>query len=271
VLVLLAVWMFLTLVFWRRAQFGLRTLVVFVTLCAVACCWLAVRLREARRQAEAVAEMEKKQYGGVAFDWELDENYARRFPAAPAEPESLRTIVGATFFDRVVTVWWFPGDTGMDLLPELPEIRVFLQYGEIPITDAGLKHLAELHRLDTLDLRHADVTDVGLSRLRKLTRLKWLTLNSRRLTGSGLAGLARLEELYLGAPQLMEAGLANLEGLTRLKRLVLDADKLTDAALPHLERLTNLQYLVLCTTNVTEDALKKLRRDLPNCEIEVSP
>ncbi len=65
-------WMLAGLVFRRRVQFGLRTLLVFVTLCAVVCSWLAVRLREARRQAAAVATMREKFDAVAWYDWELD-------------------------------------------------------------------------------------------------------------------------------------------------------------------------------------------------------
>ncbi len=58
VLVVLLVWMLAALLFQRSAEFGLLTLLVFVTLCAVVCSWLAVRIREARRQAEVVAAIE---------------------------------------------------------------------------------------------------------------------------------------------------------------------------------------------------------------------
>ena len=67
VLILILAWMLVALVFRRRVQFGLRTLLVFVTLCAVVCSWLAVRIKQARRQAEAVAATRQKLDAGVRY------------------------------------------------------------------------------------------------------------------------------------------------------------------------------------------------------------
>jgi hypothetical protein len=43
----------------RWFQFSLRTLLVFVTLCAIPCSWLAVKMQQAKRQREAVVAIEK--------------------------------------------------------------------------------------------------------------------------------------------------------------------------------------------------------------------
>src|SRR6516225_5453283 len=42
VLILILAWMLVALLFRRRAQFDLRTLLVFVALCAAVCSWLTV-------------------------------------------------------------------------------------------------------------------------------------------------------------------------------------------------------------------------------------
>ena len=44
------------------------------------------------------------------------------------------------------------------------------------MTDAGLKHLARLKKLQWLDLRSARVTGEGLKHLAGLKRLRWLYL-----------------------------------------------------------------------------------------------
>ena len=54
----------------RWLQFSLRTLLVFVTLSAVACSWFVVKMQQVRRQREAVkAIMEAG--GWVWYDYEF--------------------------------------------------------------------------------------------------------------------------------------------------------------------------------------------------------
>lgn len=56
----------------RRYQFSLRTLLIIVTLFAVACSWFAVKMRQAKKQKEAVEAILK--WGNNAriyYDWQL--------------------------------------------------------------------------------------------------------------------------------------------------------------------------------------------------------
>jgi hypothetical protein len=78
VLILLAAWMLLALLFRRRAQFGLRTLIVFVTLCALVCSWLGVRMKQARRQAEIAAMIKQKLHGEANYFWQFDTSFPPR-------------------------------------------------------------------------------------------------------------------------------------------------------------------------------------------------
>ncbi len=54
------------------------------------------------------------------------------------------------------------------------------------MTDAGLKELAGLKSLQTLDLRNTQVTDAGLKELAGLKSLQKLDLDSTQVTDAGL-------------------------------------------------------------------------------------
>ncbi len=43
----------------RRFQFSLRTLLIFVTLCAIPCSWLAVKIKRFKQRQKAAAAIEK--------------------------------------------------------------------------------------------------------------------------------------------------------------------------------------------------------------------
>jgi hypothetical protein len=153
VLILTLAWMLVSLIFRRRVQFGLRTLLVFVTLCAVVCSWLAVRLREARRQAEVIAALNKKFYY-IELDSEFDNGGNRLAdPIAPGT-QPLRDLLGSDFFTDV-------------------EGLTFLN---TELTDEDLADVASLTRLKRLSLVFVTVTDAGLSHLEGLTNLRSLFL-----------------------------------------------------------------------------------------------
>ena len=103
----------------RWFQFSLRTLLVFVTLSAIPCSWLAVKLREVKREEAAAAAIEKV---GGRVDW--DEN--------AAGPAWLRGVLGEHFFAHVIRVA-SPGDQ---------------------VTGSTLEPLDAMNHLQVLDLYH---------------------------------------------------------------------------------------------------------------------
>src|SRR5437879_1931976 len=88
----------------RWLRFSLRTLLVFVTLAAVGCSWLAVKLRQSEREAAAAAAIVKS---GGAVEWNDDEH--------PYGPAWLRRLLGEHCLAHVKVVGWY-----VDLL-NLPE------------------------------------------------------------------------------------------------------------------------------------------------------
>jgi hypothetical protein len=161
VFILLPVLMLVALAFRRRAQIGLGALLAFVTLCAVVCSWLTVRLREARRQAEAVVAIDGRLRGILSYDWEFDDGGGRRLlKPLPPGPEPLRKTLGVDFFADVIHVWLYA--------PEM--------------TDADMVYMAQFTRLNSLYLYASGLTDAGLSHLEGLTKLQELRFDQIRVT-----------------------------------------------------------------------------------------
>ena len=65
-----------------------------------------------------------------------------------------------------------------------PAFGLSLRYTEV--TDAGLKELAGLKSLQTLDLYHTEVTDAGLKELAGLKSLQALDLGETKVTDAGV-------------------------------------------------------------------------------------
>ena len=134
----------------RWFQFSLRSLMLFMFVCAVASAWVGSKLDETRREQVVVAGTEPLWVGSVEYhemygpDW-----LARHF----------RTVLG---FNLKGT----------------------------QVTDAGLVHLKGLTNLKEMHLSRTQVTDAGLVHLKGLTNLEWLYLSDAQLAGAGSLQLA---------------------------------------------------------------------------------
>ena len=269
-LLLMLIWFVLALVFRRRFQFSLRTLLVLVVVVAVPFSWLAAEMKKAREQ-KAVAEAMGKMGPDVVFyddevepDGELgalsfgDLYYyftgreRSHLVAEPSEPQWLRDWLGEDFFRSLLAIE-VQGDqaktiTVNDLrcVVALPSLkRLGLDDAE-ELSDGDFAFLSRNRNLERLFLRRTQVTDQGLRELSSLTNLRYLSLAKTKITDEGLVYLKRL---------------------TKLTMLELSDTDISDEGLKHLQGLNSLQYLYLDGTKVTKKGVKELQAALPNCAI----
>ncbi|TET22968.1 MAG: hypothetical protein E3J71_04095 [Candidatus Stahlbacteria bacterium] len=164
------------------------------------------------------------------------------------------------------------------------------------ITNHGLKHLAALTELRSLNISFLYIDGQGLANLKTLSNLKELhiyktaikssdlvhleafpklrVLRWRAFTVRGdvglkhLAKVPQLEELYLSNAEISDAGLRHLKVLTNLRVLDLsDNDEITNRGLNQLSGLPKLELLDLSDTRVTERGADCLKESLPNLKI----
>lgn len=99
-----------------------------------------------------------------------------------------------------------------DSRPDRPVVYVGMPEGA---TDADLRDLCELRRLDALDLGGTGITDEGLRRLSDLRWLRCLRLSGTGVTDDGLRHLeamAGLRALHLrDCPGVTDVGVARLK------------------------------------------------------------
>ncbi len=132
------------------------------------------------------------------------------------------------------------------------------------LTDAGLRYLARLNCLRTLQLHGLPITDAGVAHLDSLPQLQRLQLGGTRVTtGQGLRGLKHLRWLRLDATPITDDALRHLAELPELEQLYLDGTAISDAGLKHLTRLPKLRVLNLHGTKCTADGAAALRLALP--------
>ena len=103
------------------------------------------KAREQRETVNGIAKLEGSGPGGVYYDYRVDAFGNEIDNAKPPEPLWLRNLLGDDFFADVVLVY----------------------LDGTQVTDAGLKHLTGLTKLQALNLGSTQVTDAGVNTLQQ--------------------------------------------------------------------------------------------------------
>jgi hypothetical protein len=283
VLFALIAWYAAALIFRRRFQFGIRSLLALVIAVALPFSWLAAEMKSARQQSEAVEAVEKLaddkalQELTVAYDYERDTAWLYRKSTTLPGSTWLREALGDDFFREVEfvdlgTVRTKVQDTDLTALRDFPHLRVLFIGGK-GVTDAALENLDGLGRLEMLGIIDAKISDSGIARLAqlRLPSLQLLALDSTPVTDAVIEPLAQLHgltALSLSGTQIDDRWLRRLKALPRLETLDLHNSSVTDGGLPWLAELRGLKRLSLENTKVTAEGAAKLRQALPDCDIE---
>jgi hypothetical protein len=129
------------------------------------------------------------------------------------------------------------------------------------LTDAGLKELAHLQKVETLTISGNPITEDGLGELLALKSLRLLSLNEMKITDKGLETVVKiesLEALFVSSTAVTDAGLNKLIGLKKLRWLGLDQTKIGDEGIKILAKIESLERLNLVGTKVTDAGVKTL-------------
>ncbi len=161
-MLLMLLWLLVALVFRFRFQFSIRSLLALVVVVALPFSWLAVEMKAAKRQKEAVAAIVSGG-GHVSYDWQVDTNVAYLpnavgyLPSAqPTCPSWLRGLLGDDFVGEVAYVRFVGGlsqftearQGRLRCLSQIKKLMLFSNNGGA--TDADLKCLAGLPQLREL-------------------------------------------------------------------------------------------------------------------------
>ncbi len=246
--------------FRRRFQFTIRSLLVLTFAVAVACSWLAVEMQQARRQRELVEWFHQRLGDRVCLLYVLPSNMPLA-PVPPARPGWLEGLLGEDFVADVVYASFCCG----------PAVSGGPNNPPVPLGDAEFMRLRQFTRLRELNLSATGITDADLKHLAGLRRLEDLRLyDNPRITGSGLACLAQMHSLKmlgLSFTSIGDAGLGCLPEIPSLRSLELMRTPITDAGLERLSTLRGLENLDILETRVTEEGADWLRRELHSCVV----
>jgi WD40 repeat protein/serine/threonine protein kinase len=158
-------------------------------------------------------------------------------------------------------------------LPSLKEVCQ-LQLTHIPVTDASLRHLRHLPKLNGLILANAAITGDSMKVLRDqmaVTLYLGILDPPPGFTEEALQYLdPRLTDFILRGKQFGDVSLAHIGKATNLDRLsILDCPGVTDDGLKRLHGLGKLRDLrLLKLPRVTRQGVEALHKALPKCKID---
>lgn len=169
-LIVMLLWFVFALIFRWRFQFSLRSLLALTLAAAIPASWLAVEMKKAREQGEAINKIEREDFGAwIQYDYERDQSGGVLINATPTAPEWLRNLLGDDFFVSVLVISLGQAellDEEMEPLESLTSLQQLELYDN-HVTDKGLKYFKGLRNLRRLNLTHTKVTDKGVQELQQ--------------------------------------------------------------------------------------------------------
>jgi Leucine-rich repeat (LRR) protein len=262
----------------RWFQYSLRSMLVLITLAAIAlAAWNTYRKR-LRLQNRALPELTR-------LKAEVD--------VQPVGPEWLRALPGGEDLFKVVGVKLEHHrfeDEDLACLEHLPYLeRLYL--AATPLSNKGLAHVAKCKRLKRLSLWKTRITDLGMEHLRNLEDLELLDIQETRVTEAALVHLRNLPRLRMlkqtivlsdegiellarfrhrpvtsvHAYEITAQGMWALTALGRLEDLTIADSEIAPEAAAYFKYLGNLKHLSVLRTNWTDEALANLAT-LPRLE-----
>lgn len=256
---------------WQSRIF--RGVIVLVTSAGI---WLAVVISNARKQERAI-RLVQELGGNLLFDNQIDAQGRFLRNATPLSHEWLPQLLGKEYFRKVFAVDLAASggaqasDDNLAFLELLDDVRIIEMGNSLAYTDDGLKHLAGLAKLHTLDLRGCSIRGSGLRHLP--SGLEYLDLQFNPLEDEALIRLGsmpKLRVLLISNTPITDRALAGISQIQSLEVLHLQNTDITNAGLAHLRSLAGLTQLRLHGTNVTETGIAELERALPTCQVSPS-
>lgn len=233
----------------RPLQFSLKSLMAFTVIASLAlAAFVSGPLKEHRLTERSVACGGRVQYAAKTPGWAVD----------------LLGEVSRHWFDHVTELQLFDAsDADIPRLRSLEHLER-MGLGGAGLTDRGLRQLAPMNRLKSLELHDLpSISGDGLQCLPELTGVEELWLGGLRFGDRELEQVQRmpqLRKLSLYHTSITDSGIAAIDDLTNLEELSIDwAPKLTGASFRSIGRLKKLKVLRVHVSSANDLALKNLK------------
>lgn len=163
-------------------------------------------------------------------------------------------------------------DEGLRGLASLSALRT-LQLGHSNLTDAAPSIMATQHpELESLELSNSLITGSTLSQLKSLDRMTVLKLSGcERLRDNEftqIEELTNLQELHVSATCFGDRHISVIQQLPNLTRLIAKHSELTDEGLKHLGATPSLQLIDIYSCPVTADGVASVMTKHPTLQVQ---
>lgn len=159
------------------------------------------------------------------------------------------------------------GGRDLEALGQFTQLTSLKLPQEMTVNVVGVREIAQLKGLRSLDLYYVNIDDAGIAELAPLVHLEHLDLTHTRVTDEGLKVLAHMPrlkslQLHRSPPwhikqQLSDECLESVCELAELERLSLSG-RITDEGLSRIAKLPKLKSLSLLNTNISSYGLRAL-------------
>jgi hypothetical protein len=149
---------------------------------------------------------------------------------------------------------------------QLKRIRLY----KTTLTDAGLKALEGIGKLEELRIDGSAITGEGLKLLADRPKLKIVDFGGAKLTNSNvglLLALPALKELRLAGNPIGDQSAVLLAQIEGAEVLDLSATDISDVTLRTIQKIPNLKTLIVTNTKVTDSAARGFEMAVPGCKV----
>lgn len=268
----------------KRFQFSLRT--ILGVMLALSLLLGLPRIRSIRQHLTA------KQLARASID-------IRVVKEAPKQPLLSRLLFGDNTYDHVFIIDIVESNASpsdLQLLQHFPSTLVFaventphaehalevatrlpnierLVVKDVAITEKGLQHLGQLHKLRQLNFWNIDHKDADFGVCGNLENLEQVRFAGPSIGDKEIQWLRncpKLSDVRIDNTRISAAGLNQLGANIKLHRVSLQGVDIRNAPLPHFSTLPSLTWLSIDHSKIDRKSIDQLNGNLPLAAISIS-
>lgn len=247
-----------------RFRFGLRFLLLFTSLLALAFAWFAWQRSEGRRHEQIASKLESEGCYVQFSHWESVQ-IPNPPPSTLLRPPASMPLVRQIYFEKRSTL---PA-----IMERLDFANAVRRISSVTVRNGAdmpsvIALLEQIRAVDCLSFYETGVTESQLSHILKNVQVRHLYLRSEQLPRTSLNWLNHDGLVWLCVSRTQFSNPAINDLPQSIEYLDATRTRVNDDGLASFERLTNLKILNLSRTPTSEIAINALRKRMSWCKIK---